>query len=355
MFDVNTNEVLGQATGMDVNPGESVNVKVSWTPKEVGTTIISARVILDGDTYPEDNVWKENVTVQIDDANGNRWFSANTDERRWDESVSDYLNRGWNGPVHLHWDNSVVQQLFLDSEMRSGVYLTGLQFVYDGDANGDIDGFTTDVTISIKNTDRTTLQVDPNDFGGALTKKGVEEIGGWTQVYSGPIVFDGAGENNLLTIMFDDEYKYDGGNVIIKYDYSGYNIDFSPYWHFYEYKYQTETYRTTYKRWDGSPSLGTSAETHAYTYATHTRFGYKDNPEVSVKNAKVANVNIYQSGDNVMLTNTCDCIEMFNTAGACVMAAKNVNTVSTRSLAKGVYTVKAYVDGQAVTKKLVIR
>lgn len=199
------------------------------------------------------------------------------------------------------------------------------------------------------------MQADPNDFESALTKDGVEEVGGWTQVYSGPMVFNGSGENNLLTIMFDDEYKYDGGNVLIKYDYSGFYIDFSPYWHFYHYKYQTETYRTTHKRWDGSPSNASSVDTYAYTFATHTRFGYKDNPEVSVKNAKVANVNIYQAGDNVLLTNTCDYIEMFNTAGARVMVAKNVNTVSTRNLAKGVYTVKAFVDGQTVTKKLVIR
>lgn len=355
IFDVNTNEVLGQAAGTTVNAGENVNIKVLWTPKESGTTTISARVILDGDTYPDDNVWKENVEVQVYEADGSRWFAANADERVWDESFNDYLNRGWNGPVHLHWDNSIVQQLFLDSEMRSGVYLTGVQFVYDGDANGDIDGFSTNVTISMKSTDRTTLQADPNDYESALTKDGVEEVGGWTQVYSGPMVFNGSGENNLLTIMFDDEYKYDGGNVLIKYDYSGFYIDFSPYWHFYHYKYQTETYRTTHKRWDGSPSNASSVDTYAYTYATHTRFGYKDNPEVSVKNAKVANVNIYQVGDNVLLTNTCDYIEMFNTAGARVMVAKNVNTVSTRNLAKGVYTVKAFVDGQTVTKKLVIR
>ncbi|MBO6296133.1 MAG: T9SS type A sorting domain-containing protein [Prevotella sp.] len=352
VFNVGTGEVLGQSAGEAVNPGETVNVKVSWTPKEAGNITISARVVLDGDTYPEDNVWKDGIEVLVNEADGSRWFAANADERTWDEGFNDYLNRGWNGPIHLNWDNSIVQQLFLSSEMRSNVYLTGVQFVYDADANGDIDGFSTNVAISLKKTDRTTLQSDPNDFSGAYTKDGVEETGGWTKVYDGPITFDGAGDNNLVTIMFDNEFKYDNGNILVQYDYSGYAIDFCPYWHFYEYKFQTETYRTTYKRWDNGQS---PSGVQAYAYATHTRFGYKDDPEVSVKSAKVANVNIYQVGDNVMLTNTCDYVEMFNTAGARVMAAKNVNTVSTRNLAKGVYTVKVQVDGQIQTKKLVVK
>ena len=56
-----------------------------------------------------------------------------------------------------------------------------------------------------------------------------------------------------------------------------------------------------------------------------------------------------------MLSATCEQVEMYSTSGARVLAAKNVNNFSTRSLAKGVYTLKAKVNGQVVSKKLVVR
>lgn len=349
IFNVETGEVLATANGVTVGKDSKVNVPVEWTPAEPGTIKISARAVFEEDTYPADNTWKSNIEVVVADKDGALWFAANQDDS-YTDPVLGKMNVGWNGPVHLHYNNSEVQQIFLDSEMRRGVFLKGIQFVYDG--NEDMEGYSTDVTISIKNTSLNNFQIetDPTapeyDPGWGYFDEG----SGWTEVYSGPMTFESIRENSLLTIMFDKEYEYNGGNIVVKYVRNDYGVgEYSPAWHFYKYR-DGELRRTAFERSNNGPSTGIFAS----EYATHTRFAYKDNP-AGIKSANAANVSVYQSGDNIMLSATCEQVEMYSTSGARVLAAKNVNNFSTRSLAKGVYTLKAKVNGQVVSKKLVVR
>lgn len=349
LFDVKTGQVLGTANGVEVAAGEKVDVKVYWTPMEEVDMTVSARVILEGDTYEEDNTWKEGVIVNVSSADGVRYFAPNSDDRVYNEAINDWLNRGWNGPLHMSYNVNQVQQIFLESQMRKGIFIKGLQFVYDG--NPGLVGKTARMVISMKITDRTTME-HPADYG-----MGVFDNAGWSVVYDGTVTFEGATDNSLMTIMLDEPFRYDGGNLMIRYERptgSALDGEICPYWHFYQYK-DGEQRRMAY--YHGSSYNVNSEYTFTDMWETYTRIAYEDNPEVAIKDTHTVagNVAIQQKGDNIYFGTVCSNIDIFNAAGARVMSTGNASAISTMALPKGIYTVKAVANGKMTTKKLVVR
>ena len=75
-----TGEVLAEAAGKPVGKDEAMDVPVEWTPAAEGEVKVTARVVLDGDTYPADNVAHTTLTVKIAPAHADRWITVNKDE-----------------------------------------------------------------------------------------------------------------------------------------------------------------------------------------------------------------------------------------------------------------------------------
>lgn len=346
IIDAETEQVLGTANGVSVNPDEHVNVKVGWMPTVAGNMNLTARVVLEGDTYPEDNTWKSPVVVNVTESDGVLWFAANEDHKRWDEGYNDWLGIGWNGPMHLTYNYSQVQNLFLESELRKDVILEGLQFVYDG--NAGLKGMSFGLKVSIKKTDRTSME-NVNDAGMG----DFDPSSGWTVVFDGEVTFESASENSPMTIMFDTPFKYESGNIIVKYERTttgAIDGEIAPYWHFYQYGYDKPRRLAFYH---GNSTNVNSDMVFTDWECPHTRFAYSLNPE-SVKGTENAGLTIAIDGNNLSFGKACN-VEVFNTAGARVMSAKGVNRINTRSLAKGIYTVRATIDGKVINKKIAVK
>ena len=128
IVDANTGAVLGTQKGLRVEKDATVSVAVGWTPTHEGKTHIIGRVVLDGDTYPADNVAPQTAEVMVAAETAERWLTLD---------VEDEDTYGWNMPFYVGSPYSQVQALFLESDLSmKDIDLTAIRFYYDGHMDG---------------------------------------------------------------------------------------------------------------------------------------------------------------------------------------------------------------------------
>lgn len=263
IIDAMSGEVLSETTGGEIAAGDSKDISVDWIPEVEGKLLLTARVVLNGDTYPADNEWQQPVEIEVASADGDLWLTV-TEEPD---------NTSWNVPFKLNVRYSQCQIIRTESEMqKKNILLTGIRLMYNGNAALN---YPFPVSIAVKATDRTNLM---NEFDEEL---GSFEQGGFTQLYSGHITLDADGPNTLLTIRFDTPYEYKGGNLNFRFirEYDGsYLTDDSlnPEWRVKGYTPgQPEYMRCVYYRSNNS-STPVEDEIYALGLMPYIRFAYKD-------------------------------------------------------------------------------
>ena len=263
IIDALSGEVMGEVQGSELAAGATTTIDVDWTPASEGRLTLTARVVLDGDTYPADNVWTDPVEVEVASADGDLWLTV-TDEPD---------NTSWNVPFKLNIRYSQCQVIRTENEMqKKNILLTGIRLMYNGNAGLN---YTIPATIYIKPTELDQLM---NEFDEEL---GAFEEDGFTEVFRGNITLDGNGPNTLLTIRFDRPYEYKGGNLNIKFvrEYDGYYLAddaLNPEWRVSTYIPGEPDYmRCVYFR---SNNTTTPVEDEIYTMGLlpYMRFAYKD-------------------------------------------------------------------------------
>ena len=255
--------VMGEVEGTELAAGATTTIDVDWTPETEGRLTLTARVVLDGDTYPADNVWAAPVEVEVASADGDLWLTV-TDEPD---------NTSWNVPFKLNIRYSQCQVIRTENEMqKKNIQLTGIRLMYNGNAGLN---YTFPATIYIKPTQLDQLM---NEFDEEL---GAFEEDGFTEVFRGNITLDGNDPNTLLTIHFDRPYEYKGGNLNIKFvrEYDGYYLAddaLNPEWRVSTYlPGEPEYMRCVYFR---SNNTTTPVEDEIYSMGLlpYMRFAYKD-------------------------------------------------------------------------------
>ena len=331
IINAETGEVLAEAAGKPVGKDEAMDVPVEWTPAAEGEVKVTARVVLDGDTYPADNTAQTTLTVKIAPAHADRWITVNKDE-----------TEGWLGAFYMndkHWES---QSLFLEKEMqKKDIDITGLQFAFNGKTDG---AYTFPAKIFMKQSQLDNLL---RKEGSIL---GVFELNGWTKVFDGELTIQGAGDNKEFYVKFDKPYHYAGGNVNVRV-----NIDIEddvmpsadhPVWHL-----SYTTGKNRYYR--GSKEDAPQDEIFTQDYMPYMLFSYIDNTSGIGSLLTNDDVQIGFDGSQIVFSQPVDRAEVFTINGAAVVSVSATSAIGTSMLPNGTYIVKASKGQNTVVKKIV--
>ena len=331
LLNADNNEVLGEAKGKTVAKDETVEVAVDWVPGAEGTINVVAKVELAGDTYPADNVLATPLEVKISAADADKWLTLNTDNS-W----------GWRFPFFMLDPYSQCQALFLEKEMqKKGIEITGMRFLYNGK---NAEAYTFPARIGIKNTTRTDMLDE--DGGNAMFDED-----GFTTVFDGNITIQGNANDLELVVNLDKPYKYEGGNVIMKFECplgTQYIKDSTkhPDWHMMEM--------------DGNPHIAyCSGEDDGENVwgellMPFISIAYKDNGATGIFAIGGDKTGVTRSGDSLLFDECADEARLYSATGALVCGAKRANAISVAGLAKGVYVLNLVKEGKVQSLKVII-
>lgn len=331
LLNADNNEVLGEAKGKTVAKDETVEVAVDWVPGAEGTINVVAKVELAGDTYPADNVLATPLEVKISAADADKWLTLNTDNS-W----------GWRFPFFMLDPYSQCQALFLEKEMqKKGIEITGMRFLYNGK---NAEAYTFPARIGIKNTTRTDMLDE--DGGNAMFDED-----GFTTVFDGNITIQGNANDLELVVNLDKPYKYEGGNVIMKFECplgTQYIKDSTkhPDWHMMEM--------------DGNPHIAyCSGEDDGENVwgellMPFISIAYKDNGATGIFAIGGDKTGVTRSGDSLLFDECADEARLYSATGALVASAQRANALSVAGLAKGVYVLNLVKEGKMQSLKVII-
>lgn len=331
LLNADNNEVLGEAKGKTVAKDETVEVAVDWVPGAEGTIKVVAKVELAGDTYPADNVLTTPLEVKISAADADKWLTLNTDNS-W----------GWRFPFFMLDPYSQCQALFLEKEMqKKGIEITGMRFLYNGK---NAEAYTFPARIGIKNTTRTDMLDE--DGGNAMFDED-----GFTTVFDGNITIQGNANDLELVVNLDKPYKYEGGNVIMKFECplgTQYIKDSTkhPDWHMMEM--------------DGNPHIAyCSGEDDGENVwgellMPFISIAYKDNGAAGIFAIGGDKNGVTRSGDSLLFDECADEARLYSATGAFVASAQRANALSVAGLAKGVYVLNLVKEGKVQSLKVII-
>ena len=331
LLNADNNEVLGEAKGKTVAKDETVEVAVDWVPGAEGTIKVVAKVELAGDTYPADNVLATPLEVKISAADADKWLTLNTDNS-W----------GWRFPFFMLDPYSQCQALFLEKEMqKKGIEITGMRFLYNGK---NAEAYTFPARIGIKNTTRTDMLDE--DGGNAMFDED-----GFTTVFDGNITIQGNANDLELVVNLDKPYKYEGGNVIMKFECplgTQYIKDSTkhPDWHMMEM--------------DGNPHIAyCSGEDDGENVwgellMPFISIAYKDNGAAGIFAIGGDKNGVTRSGNLLVFDECADEARLYSATGALVASAQRANALSVAGLAKGVYVLNLVKEGKVQSLKVII-
>lgn len=331
LLNADNNEVLGEAKGKTVAKDETVEVAVDWVLGAEGTIKVVAKVELAGDTYPADNVLATPMEVKISAADADKWLTLNTDNS-W----------GWRFPFFMLDPYSQCQALFLEKEMqKKGIEITGMRFLYNGK---NAEAYTFPARIGIKNTTRTDMLDE--DGGNAMFDED-----GFTTVFDGNITIQGNANDLELVVNLDKPYKYEGGNVIMKFECplgTQYIKDSTkhPDWHMMEM--------------DGNPHIAyCSGEDDGENVwgellMPFISIAYKDNGAAGIFAIGGDKNGVTRSGDSLLFDECADEARLYSATGALVASAQRANALSVAGLAKGIYVLNLVKDGKVQSLKVII-
>lgn len=331
LLNADNNEVLGEAKGKTVAKDETVEVAVDWVPGAESTINVVAKVELAGDTYPADNVLATPLEVKISAADADKWLTLNTDNS-W----------GWRFPFFMLDPYSQCQALFLEKEMqKKGIEITGMRFLYNGK---NAEAYTFPARIGIKNTTRTDMLDE--DGGNAMFDED-----GFTTVFDGNITIQGNANDLELVVNLDKPYRYEGGNVIMKFECplgTQYIKDSTkhPDWHMMEM--------------DGNPHIAyCSGEDDGENVwgellMPFISIAYKDNGAAGIFAIGGDKNGVTRSGDSLLFDECADEARLYSATGALVASAQRANALSVAGLAKGVYVLNLVKEGKVQSLKVII-
>lgn len=331
LLNADNNEVLGEAKGKAVAKDETVEVAVNWVPGAEGTIKVVAKVELAGDTYPADNVLATPLEVKISAADADKWLTLNTDNS-W----------GWRFPFFMLDPYSQCQALFLEKEMqKKGIEITGMRFLYNGK---NAEAYTFPARIGIKNTTRTDMLDE--DGGNAMFDED-----GFTTVFDGNITIQGNANDLELVVNLDKPYKYEGGNVIMKFECplgTQYIKDSTkhPDWHMMEM--------------DGNPHIAyCSGEDDGENVwgellMPFISIAYKDNGAAGIFAIGGDKNGVTRSGNSLLFDECADEARLYSATGALVASVQRANAISVAGLAKGVYVLNLVKEGKVQSLKVII-
>lgn len=224
-------------------------------------------------------------------------------------------------------------------EQKKGIEITGMRFLYNGK---NAEAYTFPARIGIKNTTRTDMLDE--DGGNAMLDED-----GFTTVFDGNITIQGNANDLELVVNLDKPYKYEGGNVIMKFECplgTQYIKDSMkhPDWHMMEM--------------DGNPHIAycsgedEDANVWGELLMPFISIAYKDNGSTGIFAIGGDKNGVTRSGDSLLFDECADEARLYSATGALVASAQRANALSVAGLAKGIYVLKLTKGGAVRSLKV---
>lgn len=224
-------------------------------------------------------------------------------------------------------------------EQKKGIEITGMRFLYNGK---NAEAYTFPARIGIKNTTRTDMLDE--DGGNAMLDED-----GFTTVFDGNITIQGNANDLELVVNLDKPYKYEGGNVIMKFECplgTQYIKDSMkhPDWHMMEM--------------DGNPHIAycsgedEDANVWGELLMPFISIAYKDNCSTGIFAIGGDKNGVTRSGDSLLFDECADEARLYSATGALVASAQRANALSVAGLAKGIYVLKLTKGGAVRSLKV---
>ena len=224
-------------------------------------------------------------------------------------------------------------------EQMKGIEITGMRFLYNGK---NAEAYTFPARIGIKNTTHTDMLDE--DGGNAMLDED-----GFTTVFDGNITIQGNANDLELVVNLDKPYKYEGGNVIMKFECplgTQYIKDSTkhPDWHMMEM--------------DGNPHIAycsgedEDANVWGELLMPFISIAYKDNGATGIFAIGGDKTGVTRSGDSLLFDECADEARLYSATGALVASAQRANALSVAGLAKGIYVLKLTKGGAVRSLKV---
>lgn len=224
-------------------------------------------------------------------------------------------------------------------EQMKGIEITGMRFLYNGK---NAEAYTFPARIGIKNTTHTDMLDE--DGGNAMLDED-----GFTTVFDGNITIQGNANDLELVVNLDKPYKYEGGNVIMKFECplgTQYIKDSTkhPDWHMMEM--------------DGNPHIAycsgedEDANVWGELLMPFISIAYKDNGSTGIFAIGGDKNGVTRSGDSLLFDECADEARLYSATGALVASAQRANALSVAGLAKGIYVLKLTKGGAVRSLKV---
>lgn len=330
------------------------DVVVTWTPTEPGSYKVYGTIRADGDAdqYTWDNTTATFVPVIVNGADSDKWVVIGKDRL---DAYDDRL-------ITLDRSYSRSQWFYYSDEIGSDLTITGIRLHYSASKDAEL---LTEVPLVVRmmNTDRDVL-ID-SGYGYDEIFEPQENM---TVVFDGTIDLSGTNEEtNILEIKLDNQFEYTASNnLLVEFDKEWDEKYESVKWHFdINPKYQDR--QSGYKDYWGDPiyygrggffCYNVPYDEDPFNTATdffpHIKFSYPNTDSIDTINTN-SNLSVIITENSLIFAEECEFVDMYSISGAKVASAMNVNSISTENLVSGVYVVKAVVNGEILTKKVMIK
>lgn len=238
--------------------------------------------------------------------------------------------------------NSQSQQTFTVDVRNEGSATVNDYRVLLLNAGKNAEAYTFPARIGIKNTTRTDMLDE--DGGNAMFDED-----GFTTVFDNNITIQGNANDLELVVNLDKPYKYEGGNVIMKFECplgTQYIKDSTkhPDWHMMEM--------------DGNPHIAycsgedEDANVWGELLMPFISIAYKDNCSTGIFAIGGDKNGVTRSGDLLLFDECADEARLYSATGALVASALRANALSVAGLAKGIYVLKLTKGGAVRSLKV---
>lgn len=238
--------------------------------------------------------------------------------------------------------NSQSQQTFTVDVRNEGSATVNDYRVLLLNADNNAEAYTFPARIGIKNTTRTDMLDE--DGGNAMLDED-----GFTTVLDGNITIQGNANDLELVVNLDKPYKYEGGNVIMKFECplgTQYIKDSTkhPDWYMMEM--------------DGNPHIAycsgedEDANVWGELLMPFISIAYKDNGATGIFAIGGDKNGVTRSGDSLLFDECADEARLYSATGALVASAQRANALSVAGLAKGIYVLKLTKGGAVRSLKV---
>ena len=207
VWDEEGDATVTQEFNIPIESEETLTCNVSWTPQQLGMHHVHAEVILEGDTFLNDNTCDDIHQIDITEAGDKEWMTIG----QYDKSDSN-----WCG-IEAPYSQSQALYLAEEINLEPGTKILGIGFAYDGnDALRRMTGINFEVSLGNSLLpalyDYYEYIYDWNYYPHLLTSDHFPE----TPFVGFADVNAPTGAEGHLMFEFDEPFEYGGDNLLVK-------------------------------------------------------------------------------------------------------------------------------------------